>query len=47
MGRAYSTHGRDKKCLQNFGQKTWREETTRTEYVSVDAKIKLEWILGK
>jgi hypothetical protein len=38
MGRSCSTHGRDKKCIIDFGQKTWREETTQ--------KI-IEWILGK
>jgi hypothetical protein len=24
-----STNGRDRKCLQNFGRKTWREDSTR------------------
>jgi hypothetical protein len=28
MGRTCGRHGRDKKCIQNFGQKTSREETT-------------------
>jgi hypothetical protein len=29
MGGACSSHGRDEKCIQHFGRKTWREETTR------------------
>jgi hypothetical protein len=29
MYRAYSTHGTDKECIQDFGPKTSREETTR------------------
>jgi hypothetical protein len=28
MQRAYSTHLRDEKCIQSFGRKIWREETT-------------------
>jgi len=28
MGRTFSKHGEDKKWLQNFSRKTWREETT-------------------
>jgi len=28
-GRACSTYGRDEKCIQDFGWKIWREETTR------------------
>jgi hypothetical protein len=28
MGRACSMHRRDEKCIQNFGQKTCRKETT-------------------
>jgi hypothetical protein len=29
MDRECSTHGRDEKYVQNFGRKTWKEETTR------------------
>jgi hypothetical protein len=29
IGRVCSTHGRDGKCIQNFGQKTEREEATQ------------------
>jgi len=29
MGGACSTRGRGEKCIQYFGWKTWREETTR------------------
>jgi hypothetical protein len=29
MDGASSTHGRDKKCIQKFGWKTLRVETTR------------------
>jgi len=28
MGGAGSVLGRDEKCIQNFGQKTWKEEYT-------------------
>jgi hypothetical protein len=39
MDEAYSTYGGDEKCIQNFGWKTFREETTW--------KLILEWILEK
>jgi len=26
----WAGHGRDEKCIENFGRKAWREETTRT-----------------
>jgi len=29
IGRSCSIHGRDEKCVQNFGQKTWREESAQ------------------
>jgi len=29
MGGACSTHGKDEERIQDFGQKAWREETTR------------------
>jgi hypothetical protein len=29
MGRACNVHGRDETCVQNLGQKTYREETTQ------------------
>jgi hypothetical protein len=39
-----STHGRDEKCIQNFG----RELKGRAlENLDVDRRIILEWILGK
>jgi hypothetical protein len=28
IGRACDTHGRDEKCIQSFGCKTFREEAT-------------------
>jgi len=28
MSGSWSTHGRDDKCIQYFGWKTWGEETT-------------------
>jgi hypothetical protein len=35
MGWACSTHASDKKYIQNFGQKTSREEATRETYAWV------------
>jgi len=32
MGEAFSTRGRDEKCLQNFSWKTWMEVSTRKTY---------------
>jgi len=32
MGGAYIRHQLDEKCIQNFGRKTWREESTRRTY---------------
>jgi hypothetical protein len=32
MSQASSTHGRNEKCVQSFGQKTPREETTQKTY---------------
>jgi len=29
IGVACSTHGRDEKCIQYFGWKSWRHEITR------------------
>jgi len=29
MGGACSSHGKAKKCVHNFGPKTWRKQTTR------------------
>jgi hypothetical protein len=34
-------HGRYGKCIQNFGQKTCRED------MGIDGRIMLKWILGK
>jgi len=28
MGVACSAHGRNEKCMQYFGRKTWKEDTT-------------------
>jgi hypothetical protein len=33
MDGAYGMHGIDEKYIQNFGQKTWGEETTWKTYV--------------
>jgi hypothetical protein len=30
MGSTCDTHGRNEKCIQNFSQQTWREETKET-----------------
>jgi len=30
MDLAYSTRGRDEKYIENFGRKTWREDTSQT-----------------
>jgi len=43
--RACSTHGRDEKCIQHFGYKTWREKNL--EDLVADRSIILEWILQK
>jgi hypothetical protein len=32
MGRACSMHGRDEKCIQDFGWKAWKEETMKKIY---------------
>jgi len=29
FGGAGSRHGRDEKCIEDFGRKTWTDETTR------------------
>jgi hypothetical protein len=29
MGREHSMHGRSEKCIEDFGQKTLREETNQ------------------
>jgi len=39
-------HGRDEKCIQHFGWKTYREKD-HLEDQGTDGKIILEWILGK
>jgi hypothetical protein len=46
MGGVSRTHGRDEKCIQNAGQKTWKEETT-WKNLGVDGRIILELIFGK
>jgi hypothetical protein len=45
MGGVCRAHGRDEKCIQDCGCKTWWEETTRMTWV--DGKIILERILRK
>jgi len=37
MGEGCRTHGRDERCLQNFGRKTWRED------IHVDGKTVREY----
>jgi hypothetical protein len=39
-----STHGWDEKCIQNLGQKTWKD---CTEDLHVNERTTLQWILGK
>jgi hypothetical protein len=29
MGKVRIIHGREEKCVQNFGKKPWSEETTK------------------
>jgi hypothetical protein len=36
MGGICSTHGRDKKCIYNFGWKTWRQDTNQLEDLATD-----------
>jgi len=43
MVEACSTHGRDERCLQNFG----RKGRDHSEVLGVNRRIILEWILGK
>jgi hypothetical protein len=38
------TQGRDEKCIQNFGRKTWRDQLG---VLGVDVSITLEWSLKK
>jgi hypothetical protein len=42
MGREYSTHGTDEKCLQYFDWKTGRKED-----LGLGVKTVLEWIIEK
>jgi len=44
IGGTCSKHGRNEKCIQNFGQRTWREDTTWK--IRNKCKI-LQWTLGK
>jgi len=46
MDRAYSTHWRDEKCIQNFGQKNLKGRDYLQDLV-IDGRIILEEILGK
>jgi len=39
-------HGRDEKCIRNFGQKNLKGRDNM-EDLGVDGKIILQWILGK
>jgi hypothetical protein len=43
MNSACSTHGRDEKCVQNFGQKTWKR-SDHLEDLGIDGRILLKWI---
>jgi len=45
MDGACSTHGRDAKCIQYLGRKTWREENL--EDLGIDGNVILDWILRK
>jgi hypothetical protein len=48
MGGACSTDGREERCIQYFGRKTYREETAWTTYAyHVYRRIILELILEK
>jgi hypothetical protein len=42
MGGACSTHGRDEKCIQYFGWKTWREETTGRLMRTCETNIRMD-----
>jgi len=45
MGGAYSMHGRNEKCIHNFG---WKPEgKIYIEDQGIDGQIILEWFLGK
>jgi hypothetical protein len=44
-GGAWTVHERGKKCIQNFGYKTWREKHLKG--LGVDGKIILNWMLCK
>jgi hypothetical protein len=44
MGGAYSTHGRDEKCIQNFGWKM--KGGDHSEGLGIIGRIILEWTLG-
>jgi len=45
MNEACSTHGRNEKCIQDFGWNTWRGD--HSEDLGVDGNVILECILGK
>jgi hypothetical protein len=45
MGRACSTHWEEEKCIQGFGGKARRKETTRK--TDVGGRIILKWVLEK
>jgi hypothetical protein len=46
MGRVYSTHGRDEKCVKNFNCKNLNGKD-HSEDLGVDERLILEWILEK
>jgi hypothetical protein len=47
MGRAYSTPGREDKCVQSFGMKTWKKETVRNTLRTLEGIIKRDlWEIG-
>jgi len=44
VGSAYSTHGKNEKCIQNSTRKTWRDHFRGTD---VGGSIILKWFLRK
>jgi hypothetical protein len=39
-------HGEDQRCMYNFGQKTWTEERELSEFVFLEKRLRLKWILS-
>jgi len=44
MGGACSMNGNDKKCTENYGRKTWREEATWETQAEDNIKTDVDWI---